>query len=127
MRLEPRKPDLPEWIRDSLALHLDAVADLLRVARNDSGHLTGRHLDSGTAYVNLRMFGRYTEKLWALRRPFPRARAAVGAAGKRIVSLASQWVPHSEPIPCGQDPDCRQYARPPPATRAGLTDQRQSE
>lgn len=69
-RLEPRKPELPEWIRDSLALHLDAVADLLRVARNDSGHPTGRHLDGGTAYVNLRMFGRYTEKLWALRSHF---------------------------------------------------------
>lgn len=69
-RLEPRRANLPEGLRDSLALHLDAVADLLRVARNESGHPSGKNVDSGTAYVNLRMFGRYTEKLWALRSHF---------------------------------------------------------
>jgi hypothetical protein len=49
---------------------MDAVADLLRITRNDAGHPTGRNVDEGTAYVNLQMAGRYIEKMAVLRQHF---------------------------------------------------------
>jgi len=58
---------LPVELSDSMALHLDAVADLLRVTRNDAGHPTGRAIDRDTAYVNLQMCARYLQRLWALK------------------------------------------------------------
>jgi len=37
-----------------MALHLDVVADLLRVTRNDAGRPTGRAIDRDAAYVTCR-------------------------------------------------------------------------
>lgn len=47
-----------------MALTFDAVLDLLRIYRNDSGHPTGKHIDHDTAFINLQMFARYLEKLY---------------------------------------------------------------
>jgi hypothetical protein len=69
-RLEPRRSLLPEELSDNLALTLDGVLDLLRVARNESGHPSGRYIDGRDAYVNLQLFGRYMERLEALRQHF---------------------------------------------------------
>ena len=67
-RIEPKKPDLPTEFSDSMALDLDAVADLLRVSRNDVGHPTGRRIDERSAYINLQLFARYLEKMMRLRK-----------------------------------------------------------
>jgi hypothetical protein len=67
-RIEPKKPDLPNEFSDSMALDLDAVADLLRVSRNDAGHPTGHRIDEASAYINLQLFARYIEKMMKLRR-----------------------------------------------------------
>jgi hypothetical protein len=51
-------------------LTLDAVADLLRVTRNDAGHPTGRRIDEDTAYTHLQMAARYLQKMTALEAHF---------------------------------------------------------
>jgi hypothetical protein len=75
-RLEPRRGELPEEFTDSMALTLDAVADLLRVNRNDAGHPTGRRFDRDEAYVGLQVFARYVAKLHGLRSYFAKSPAA---------------------------------------------------
>jgi hypothetical protein len=50
-----------------MALTLDSVLDLLRINRNEAGHPTGRKVDRDEAYINLQMFARYLQKLYALR------------------------------------------------------------
>jgi hypothetical protein len=65
-RLEPRRNQLPDFLSESLVLDLDAVADLLRVTRNETGHPTGRVVDENTAYTHLQLFARYVLKLATL-------------------------------------------------------------
>jgi hypothetical protein len=67
-RIEPLRSDLPDDLGDNLTM--DAVADLLRITRNDAGHPTGREVDEDTAYTQLQMAARYLEKMTALRRYF---------------------------------------------------------
>lgn len=67
-RLEPMRSQLPDDLADTLTL--DAVADLLRITRNDAGHPTGRDVDEDTAYTHLQMAARYLEKMVALQRYF---------------------------------------------------------
>jgi hypothetical protein len=67
-RLEPLRPQLPDDLGDHLTM--DAVADLLRITRNDAGHPTGRDVDEDTAYTHLQMAARYLEKMTALQRHF---------------------------------------------------------
>lgn len=69
-RLEPFRTDLPSDLADGLTLTLDAVLDLLRIYRNDAGHPTGKSLDREQAFINLQMFSRYLEKLYALKTVF---------------------------------------------------------
>lgn len=69
-RIEPLKSDLPDELSDSMALTLDAVLDLLRVYRNDAGHPTGKQIQRYDASVNLQMFARYLQKLYALKNFF---------------------------------------------------------
>jgi len=64
-RLEPLRPQLPEGLADTLTL--DAVADLVRVARNEAGHPTGVELDEDTAYTHLQVVARYLQTMTALR------------------------------------------------------------
>lgn len=65
---EPHKPLLPDPLRDGLTLTMDAVADAIRLTRNDSGHPTGRALDREDQYIALQMSGRYFVKLATLSR-----------------------------------------------------------
>lgn len=46
-QLEPIRSELPEGLADTVTL--DAVADLLRVTRNEAGHPTGADIDEDTA------------------------------------------------------------------------------
>jgi hypothetical protein len=73
-RLEPMRSQLPDDLADTLTL--DAVADLLRITRNDAGHPTGREVDEDTAYTHLQMAARYLEKMSALQRHFEILKAA---------------------------------------------------
>lgn len=59
-----------------MSLSLDSVLDLLRVARNDAGHPTGRFIDRGEAYINLQMFARYLDTLVMFRALFDDSAAA---------------------------------------------------
>lgn len=63
-RIDSHKNDLPADLSDGMSLAFDAVLDLLRIYRNDSGHPTGKQIDRADAYVNLQMFARYLEKLY---------------------------------------------------------------
>lgn len=66
-RIEPIKGELPEELSDGMALTMDAVLDLLRVYRNDAGHPTGKQVQRQDAFINLQMFARYLQKLYALK------------------------------------------------------------
>lgn len=63
--LEPRRADLPDGLGDTLTL--DAVADLLRIARNEAGHPSAGSIDEETAYTHLQMAARYLQKITLLR------------------------------------------------------------
>ena len=63
-QLEPMRPHLPEGLADTLTL--DAVADLLRITRNEAGHPTGAEVDEDTAYTHLQMTARYLQKMTLL-------------------------------------------------------------
>lgn len=63
-QLEPMRGQLPEGLADTLTL--DAVADLLRITRNDAGHPTGTEVDEDTAYTHLQMGARYLQKMTSL-------------------------------------------------------------
>jgi len=56
--------DLPDGLTDTLTL--DAVADLLRISRNNAGHPTGAAVDEDTAYTHLQMAARYLQKMTTL-------------------------------------------------------------
>lgn len=59
--LEPMRSELPDGLADTLTL--DAVADLLRLTRNEAGHPTGTEVDEDTAYTHLQMAARYIQKI----------------------------------------------------------------
>ncbi len=67
-QLEPMRPQLPDDLGDTLTL--DAVADLLRITRNEAGHPTGRQVDEDTAYTHLQMAARYLQKMATLNAHF---------------------------------------------------------
>jgi hypothetical protein len=56
--------ELPDELTDTLTL--DAVADLLRISRNNAGHPTGAMVDEDTAYTHLQMAARYLQKMTTL-------------------------------------------------------------
>lgn len=66
-RIEPRRSQLPAELSDGMSLTLDSVLDLLRVFRNDAGHPTGKQISREDAFINLQMFARYLQKLYALK------------------------------------------------------------
>jgi hypothetical protein len=66
-RVEPRKPDLPNELADSMSLTFDAVADLFRIHRNEAGHPTGKLIIREDQYISLQMFGRYLQRLYLFR------------------------------------------------------------
>ncbi len=63
-RIEPLRNELPEGTADPLTL--DAVAELIRLTRNEVGHPTGRRVDEDTARVYLTIAPSYFQKLNAL-------------------------------------------------------------
>jgi len=63
-QLEQLRLTLPEGTADTLTL--DAVADLLRVTRNEAGHPIAILLDEDTAYTHLQMLARYLQKMTVL-------------------------------------------------------------
>lgn len=78
-RIEPEKPEIPSDLSDGMSLTLDAIADLLRINRNDAGHPTGRHIDRDEAFICLQMFGRYLQKLYTLKAFFDIPRSTQGS------------------------------------------------
>lgn len=57
--------DFPDGLTDTLTL--DAVADLLRISRNNAGHPTGAAVDEDTAHTHLQMAARYLQKMTSLK------------------------------------------------------------
>lgn len=76
-RIEPVRQDLPDGLADSLTL--DAIADLIRLTRNEVGHPTGRQIDEDTARVHLTIAPTYLRKMRALTIHFDESPAEVGA------------------------------------------------
>jgi len=66
-KLRSKKDLLPEELSDGLDLTLTAVADLLRLYRNDAGHPSGKKVDRGDCFIHLRMFVRYAQKIYLLK------------------------------------------------------------
>jgi hypothetical protein len=63
-RIEPVRQELPNGLAD--ALTLDAIADLIRLTRNEAGHPTGRQIDEDTARVHLTVAPVYLRKMQQL-------------------------------------------------------------
>lgn len=63
-RIEPNRDVLPEGLADSLTL--DAIADLIRVTRNEAGHPSGKRIDEDTARVQLTIAAVYLRKMQQL-------------------------------------------------------------
>ena len=72
-RIEPIRQDLPNGLAD--ALTLDAIADLIRLTRNEVGHPTGRQIDEDTARVHLTVAPMYLRKMQLLAAHFARTSA----------------------------------------------------
>jgi hypothetical protein len=72
-RLEPLKRSLPEDLSDGLDLTLDAIADLLRIYRNEAGHPRGKLIERGQAKINLEMFAHYLERMYTFKAFFEEA------------------------------------------------------
>ncbi len=66
-RIEPRKSELSTELTDGMSLTFDSVLDLLRISRNEAGHPTGKSMLREDQYISLQMFGRYIQKLYALK------------------------------------------------------------
>lgn len=71
-RFETYRPQMPSGMADSLTL--DAIADLLRIYRNDSGHPSGKTVSREDAFSNLRLFMSYMERLYKLKAFFESGR-----------------------------------------------------
>lgn len=63
-RIESVRRELPNGLAD--ALTLDAIADLIRLTRNEVGHPTGRKIDEDTARVHLTIAPVYLRKMQQL-------------------------------------------------------------
>ena len=72
-RIEPVRQALPSGLAD--ALTLDAIADLIRLTRNEVGHPTGRPIDKDTARVHLTIAPVYLRKMQLLSAHFAGTRA----------------------------------------------------
>lgn len=69
-RIETHKSELPDDLSDGMALTFDSILDLLRIYRNDAGHPTGKQISRDDAFINLQMFVRYLQKLYAFKKYF---------------------------------------------------------
>ena len=76
-RIEPVRQDLPDGLADPLTL--DAIADLIRLTRNEVGHPTGRQIDEDTARVHLTIAPMYLRKMQLLSAHFANTRAEASA------------------------------------------------
>lgn len=83
--LNAHRANFPEQLVDTLTL--DAVGDLLRVARNESGHPTGQLIDEDTARAPLLIATSYLQKITKLRQLIE-SRAA------------TETLPADDPPPC---------------------------
>ena len=75
-RIEPVRQELPNGLAD--ALTLDAIADLIRLTRNEVGHPTGRQVDEDTARVHLTIAPMYLRKMQQLSAYFAQGAGEVG-------------------------------------------------
>lgn len=66
-RIESYKSSIPDELSDGMSLTFDSVLDLLRIHRNDAGHPTGKQIPREDAFINLHMFARYLQKLYAFK------------------------------------------------------------
>ena len=76
-RVEPARGSLPDGLADPLTL--DAIADLIRLTRNEVGHPTGRKIDEDTARVHLTIAPMYLRKMQSLTHFFTVLTTAVHA------------------------------------------------
>ena len=74
-RMGKYKSQLPNELSDGMSLAMDSVLDLLRIYRNDAGHPTGKAISRDDAFINLQMFARYLQKLYALKEHFDSTKA----------------------------------------------------
>jgi hypothetical protein len=65
-RLEPKKDQLPQAMRDNLDTTLTSIFNIIRQLRNDAGHPTGRQMTRDEAYALLYLFPYYHAQMSAL-------------------------------------------------------------
>lgn len=65
-RLESIAKDLPRELSDDLHTFLDRIFDLIRTARNEAGHPTGKIIELDTMHANLLLFPGYCRRVYGL-------------------------------------------------------------
>ncbi|MCW8129379.1 MAG: hypothetical protein KIS92_03260 [Planctomycetota bacterium] len=65
-RLEPMVKSLPSNLGDDLHVMLDRIFDLIRTARNEAGHPTGKVVDRDAVRANLILFPGYCRRAYRL-------------------------------------------------------------
>ncbi len=56
----------PKNLSDDMEIQLDGIYNFIRTCRNDVGHPSGRKIDRGLAYANLRLFVPYCKRIYNL-------------------------------------------------------------
>lgn len=57
---------IPRHLADDLDIQLDGICNFIRTCRNDVGHPSGRIIERGLAYANLRLFIPYCKRIYDL-------------------------------------------------------------
>ncbi len=66
-RLEPKRGEPPEHLKEDIDVTLDATLNMLRIYRNEAGHPTGKQIPRARANQNLQLFAFLLGRMYELK------------------------------------------------------------